>query len=487
MHVLKARHTLVVSDIHLTEAEAPHPHLPLWKRYKRAEYFVDAAFGAWLQNMQKSCEGPIELVLNGDIFDFDAVMARPNDDRFPVSWVEKARGLSPEEPKSLFKMERILADHSLWCRTMGDFVRAGHRVVFVIGNHDLEVHWPAVQNAIIDAFKISPEERQNVIFTEWFFISNGDTLIEHGNQYDSYCMCTNPLFPTIRKNKKDLIRLPFGNLANKFMLNGMGLFNPHVQTGYIMGFREYMVFFFKYIIRTQPFLLWTWFWGACCTLAYSLHEGLLPASRDPLSVEDRVEKIAAHSNATPRIVRQLYEIRAHPASHDPLRILRELWLDRFFLFFLILYVGFNLYTFFNALVPISMWWMLLPIAVLMPFFLFYARSIQSPLTAYEQAPDEAIALSSHISGVARVVHGHTHSEAHMKVRNIELLNTGSWSPAFEDLECTRPYGIKPFAWIKPAPQADTSIEGAAASASDGRVAELWQWTESGPERCPSAF
>ena len=132
-----------------------------------------------------------------------------------------------------------------------------------------------------------------MVFTEWFYLSGGDTLFEHGNKYDAYSLCANPIHPTIRKNRHELMRLPFGNLANKFMMNGMGYFNPHVQSRYIMTFAEYVRFFFTKIVRSQPMLVWTWFWGALVTLIYSIHEGLLPSNRDPLTVEDRVEAVAA--------------------------------------------------------------------------------------------------------------------------------------------------------------------------------------------------
>ena len=51
----------------------------------------------------------------------------------------------------------------------------------------------------------------------------------------------------------------------------------------------------------------------------------------------------------------------------------------------------------------------------------------------------------------------------------ELINTGTWSPAFEDVEYTRPFGRKCFAWIRPD--------------GDGpRIAELLEWTDPGCRR-----
>jgi hypothetical protein len=50
----------------------------------------------------------VELILAGDTFDFDTIVAIPEPAPFPVSWLERMRGLNAEEPKSTWKMRRIL-------------------------------------------------------------------------------------------------------------------------------------------------------------------------------------------------------------------------------------------------------------------------------------------------------------------------------------------------------------------------------------------
>ena len=242
-------HTVVLSDVHLADAEIPPPDNPLWKRYKHPDLFVDGSLKRLLEELQRQIDGPIELVLNGDLFDFDSVMVIPESPDFPVSWLERRRGLNAQEPKSRFKIRRILQDHPMFVQALRAFLLEGHRVVFVIGNHDIELHWPSVQKEIRDHFDLPEDLRRNVSFAEWFYISGGDTLIEHGSQYDAYCLCSNPIFPLIRKGSKRSVRLPFGNLAGRYMTNGMGLFNPHVESSFIMSLREYLIFFFKHLIR----------------------------------------------------------------------------------------------------------------------------------------------------------------------------------------------------------------------------------------------
>ena len=315
-----AENTIVVSDIHLADAEPPYLHHPLWKEFKRPKHFIDSSFRSFLEYVQTTIPSAIELVFNGDIFDFDSVMELPANSSFNLSWLEKIRGLNSEEEKSRFKIKVILDAHPVWVSALKNFMEAGHRVIFVIGNHDLELHWPSVQADIFNRLGLAETHRTQMRFCEWFYISNKDTLIEHGNQYDAYCLCSNPIHPLVRKGSRVMVRLPFGNLAGKYMVNGMGLMNPHATASYIKSSMwEYIRFYYRYMMRAQPFLLWTWFWSALVTLFQSLREGFLPAMKDPLTVDARIENIAEKSNASVLVVLALKEVHVHPAILIPLR------------------------------------------------------------------------------------------------------------------------------------------------------------------------
>lgn len=471
---ISAAHTIIVSDLHLADAEPPHPRNRLWKRFKSVDLFVDRTFALFLQELQNRIPTPIELIFNGDVFDFDSVMTFPKEPLFPISWLERRRGLAAEETKSRFKIQVILTAHSVWLDALRGFILNGNRVVFNIGNHDMELHWPSVRRDIVDKLNLPETLRDHVRFTEWFYISNQDTLVEHGNQYDAYCLCSNPINPLIKKRSKILVRLPFGNLAGKYMLNGMGLMNPHVESSFIKeSVYEYVVFFLKYVIRTQPLLLFTWFWGAMVTLVVSLQEGAHRALSDPLTIDARVEDIAQRSNSTSRVVWALKEVHAHPAIFNPIKILRELWLDRAILFGLILYASFQFFTVVNIFVNVSLWWMVVPLVMLLPMLIFYARSVESDVMKVQEMGYELTPVAARIARVRRVVQGHTHREKFSRIGQVEYVNCGTWSPAYHDVECTRPYGRKCFAWIRPA-SAEVS-KGVGGNEGD-RVAGLFEWT-----------
>src|SRR5690606_13060474 len=148
--------------------------------------------------------------------------------------------------KSLYKTKIILKQHFIFINALKTFIKDGHKVIFIIGNHDIEFYWPSTQKEIISSLTETREEESRVTFCEWFYVSQKDTLIEHGHQYDSYCLCLDPINPLIIRNKKFKIRLPFGNLANRYMLNRIGLKNPHDEKSFIKTSMEFVEFFFKY-------------------------------------------------------------------------------------------------------------------------------------------------------------------------------------------------------------------------------------------------
>ncbi len=467
-------HTLVLSDLHLSDAQDPLPDNPLWKRYKHRDLFVDeqlSKFIAWVGTVGDG--GPVELVFNGDIFDFDAVVALPKNPNANPSWLERRRGVGPEEPKSRFKMRVILDEHPLFVAAVRDLLAAGHRVVFVIGNHDVELHWPGVREELrarlTTGLTLQPDQLR---VCEWFFISEGDTLLEHGNQYDSYCLCNNPLNPLIEIGSRPRIRVPFGNLAARYIMNGIGLINPHVTSSWMRSPTEYFQFLVNYVPKVDPWILWTWFWGAFVVSFVALRDGFQPDLVDPMTVERRVEEVASRAHATPAQVRGLMALRVHPATFDPPKILRELWLDRVILLFLLTFGSFQLFAFANVIATFSVLWAFVPFLLLLLPFLLYARSIHSDVDNVERALRKRIPLASRIVGVKRAVLGHTHRAIHQWIGGVEVLNTGTWSPAFHDVECQQPYGSKNFAWIEP-------FEGS-------RRAALYEWTPDGARRISAA-
>jgi UDP-2,3-diacylglucosamine pyrophosphatase LpxH len=445
-----AKYTAIISDLHLCEAQPINPKYPLWKKFKTKQFFFDDVFSTFLHEIENKAKGEqVELILNGDIFDFDSVMRLPENPIFRISNLEKKRGLFPRAERAHFKIKVILEDHFVFAEALADFVQRGHRVVFVMGNHDLELHYSETQEEIRHALKLTEQSDHQVRFVEWFYISNEDTLIEHGNQYDPYCLCEDPINPFVQGYNYITLKLPFGNLACRYIMNGMGFFNPHVDSNYIMGIREYVTIFLRYMARAQPFLVFTWFFGSVTTLTQSFKDRLAAPIRNPLKIEDRIDDIAAKANAEPRMVRELKELFVAPAASNPFLLARELWLDRAFLIGVAFFLVFQLFIFIRQVYDLSFFWAFIPMFFMLPFFLFYSQSITSLVSNYKEPSEKIMAMASAITHVKRIIYGHTHSVRHEMIGAVEHLNSGCWSPAFLDIECTKPIDQKTFVWISP--------------------------------------
>ncbi len=465
------RHTFIVSDLHLSDGEEPDGRRPLWRRYKSPEHFIDDDFAALLDHFRSLSGGePAELILNGDIFDFDCVLAVPDAPPFPVSWLERARGLWSEEAKSVWKLERMLADHPGFLRALTQWMAEGHEIVYVIGNHDLEMHWPATQDLLREALGVPASHHDSLRFCPWFVLSGGDTLVMHGNQLDPYCLCQDPLHPFIAVDGRVRVRLPFGDLAGKMLSNGIGWFNPHVESSFVRPIHAWIIFFYQHILRHQPFILLTWLWSSIVVLYTSLLEGFSPAIRDPLTLEQRVEDTARRAHTTAAVVRALHEVRAHPAVFRPLKVARELWLDRAFLLLAAIVVSIQATSTLHFFAGMSGWWMFAILALLVPPVLFYAARVDSDVTEVDRIIQRRLPLLARIAGVERVVMGHTHRARHVIEQNVELANTGHWAPGFQDMECTVRDGKRGFAWLAPT--------------GGARHLQLREWQDDGSARIP---
>ena len=437
--------------MHLSDAEPFDPARPLWKLYKRKELFFDAEFMRCLRSVEEGHDGPTELVLNGDIFDFDNITELPEESDHPVDWLARQRGLTSEEWMSAFKMKRIINDHRGWFEEIGDFVRRGNRLVYVVGNHDIEVAWPKVQTLIREAmgFLDATPSKESVEFCSWFYISEEDTYISHGHQYDPYCSVPDPMHPFITISGRPLVRLPFGELAERYMLNGMGYFNPHATSNFIMSLPKYIRFFFKYMLRTQPLLIWSWFWGAVTTLILTFSHFLRPSIRDPLSVERRTREVAEASNATPQMVRELLAVSSPSACTNPIRIIRELWLDRALLLLAIIYGGVQFVATINLMWPVDPRWVFLPILLMSPFLFVYSYSVNSTVFQKPLLDEGLSKLLEKITGVRQVVFGHSHEPEESQVGSLRYFNSGFWSPAYAEPECINRIGVPTMVWIRP--------------------------------------
>lgn len=421
---------LVVSDLHLSDIE---DHADGWKAHKSARHAFDDELGELLRWFRESgSEGAeLTLVLNGDVFDFDLVTAVPTSAPWPISRAERRFGLEPTPSRSVWKLQRILQDHPRFLQALEEFLTAGHRIVYVMGNHDREFHFEQVQAALIEELQRTAARAGRILpsrsleFEPWFFHVAGVLYAEHGQQYDYYSSFRHVLHPELVRKGERTIALPMGNLSNRFLVNRMGYFNPHASD-YILDLFRYASHWMKYYALARRSLVVNWFWGSMRVmgrlLAYRQQYHAKPRRYDLL-----LEAAAQRAALPVATLEALARLHKPPITTRFYRIVREFWIDR-----LVMLIGMLAATFGLALTPAP-----LSVKIMLPLALFpligsaYERLAQGDtiFTVEHQVPEFARTVSELLQ-VRVVTFGHTHRPRVIPLaKGTSFVDTGTWAPA----------------------------------------------------------
>jgi len=118
----------------------------------------------------------VELVINGDLVDFLAEAGSVPMGERPFIASERD---AAETFKVIVERERSFFD------ALGAFVGRGHRLVLLLGNHDLELCLPRVRQALMEALHVNGNNDFQFIYDNEAYVV-ADALIEHGNRYDEW-------------------------------------------------------------------------------------------------------------------------------------------------------------------------------------------------------------------------------------------------------------------------------------------------------------
>ena len=424
---------LVVSDIHLVDVEE---HDDGWKAYKSAQYVVDDSFDDLVTNFtEEAASGDrLTLLLNGDIIDFDMVTDVPEDPPWKVTRHERKVGLDPTEEKSVWKLDRVLGHHPAFVSTLARFIAAGHKVVYIMGNHDREFHFPAVQNRFISALEKRARQlnirltRGSMEFEPWFYYVPNEIYVEHGHQYDHYSSFRYLLHPVVKEGDEDQLALPMGNLANRVLMSRMGYFNPHAG-GFILGLFHYMWHWLKHYALSRRSLVIPWFFGSLWVVARLLRMKKMLRLPPPEHLE-RLREVGRSFDLTPGEVEALGQLQQTPITQRLFRILHEFWIDRVII--ALLMTGGTIAL---ALVPIPLWIKLMvPLSSFPLLYLIYemATKNESIWVIETELPQRARALAK-VLPARLVVLGHTHVPRSIPIsRAIEYVDSGTWAPIWRD-------------------------------------------------------
>lgn len=426
-----ARAYFVVSDIHLCDVE---DHADGWKAYKSARFSFDHELGAAVDEFLADGAPDDErvVVLNGDIIDFDLVTAAPKDPPWHVSRVERRRGMDPTEGKSVWKLQHVLADHPEFVAMLVRVLAAGQRVVYVMGNHDRELHFEAVQRAFSSAVAERAQadgvtiDLDRLTFEPWFFYVPGEIYAEHGQQYDYYNSFRFLLAPTLPDRKEPTLALPMGNLSNRELMSEMGFFNPHASN-YILNVYSYFVHWLRHYAFSRRNIATRWFFGSLVVMLQLLrNKGVL--TRHPPDHDRLVEELAERLGMPVSTVRALDGLKRQPITNRWYRVIREFWIDR-----LIVAVLMSGGTIVLALSPVPLWVKLMvPLSsfpLLFAIYEWFAHG-ETIFSAEHEACEYARAIARLVATPV-VTFGHSHTPLTVPIEpGVTYVNTGTWAPVW---------------------------------------------------------
>jgi len=231
---------VVVSDLHLSEGRHPDTR----KLAPTEDFFFDEEFSRFLEGFYSGALEPIHLIINGDLFDFLQVpITREEIDRSDhlkgLSEKEKAYickyGAKTDEASTILKLEKIARGHPVFFDSLHNFLAKGNRLTIIIGNHDIELFWPGVQECFrrlvrVDELAskagVSESMAANVRFSPWFYYDRDYSFYaEHGNQYEELNSFRYFLYPVLPRRQSEL-NLPVGSLFVRYLLNKVERINP---------------------------------------------------------------------------------------------------------------------------------------------------------------------------------------------------------------------------------------------------------------------
>jgi UDP-2,3-diacylglucosamine pyrophosphatase LpxH len=268
---MEEHNLLIVSDLHLSEGLVPESG-----KFSRMEDFLfDDSFARFLRYHQQVREQPRFggrpwlLAINGDFFDFLQVVSLPQEGQAlrSVKGVEQRRelranerdfGLGTTAGESVWKLRHIARGHQPFFAALGWFVACGNQIAVIKGNHDVELHWPQVQDRFVTEVEraytrrrltrdggppVTVEEcRARIHFYPWFYHEPGRVYVEHGGQYDAANHFRDYLDPVL-PDDPERIQLPWGSLFVRYLFNEVEDVHPFADN--VKPYTRYLGWAFK--------------------------------------------------------------------------------------------------------------------------------------------------------------------------------------------------------------------------------------------------
>lgn len=231
---------LIVSDLHLG-ADLKRTGFA----FLRGVATLDREFGRFLDwyGAHRESDRPWRLIVNGDMVDFINVTLVPGEGEADLGFVvtddERRFGLEGEEAKVAWMMDRVIDRHRPLFEKLGAFLAAGNELAIVRGNHDVEFHWPKVQERFVQRLAELGAPPASIRFLPWFYYEPGAIFVEHGHQYDDYSSFEYLLAP-VSPDAPSRVDLPLSHYAIRYLANAFPNITTHDKDGW--SFFDYIRF-----------------------------------------------------------------------------------------------------------------------------------------------------------------------------------------------------------------------------------------------------
>jgi len=172
----------------------------------------------------------------------------------PLSPREERYGLGTTPEQTAWKLHYCGSNHPGFFEALARFLARGHRLAYVKGNHDVDVHWPLVQETFRDLVVEAAQRcadlegtdhqalRERIEFWPWVYYEPGLLYVEHGNQYEPANFFRDFLNPVLPEDPQRL-ELPLGSFIVRYAFNSLETVHPWADN--VKPATDYVKWLFK--------------------------------------------------------------------------------------------------------------------------------------------------------------------------------------------------------------------------------------------------
>jgi UDP-2,3-diacylglucosamine pyrophosphatase LpxH len=207
----------VLSDLHLGAGRPESNYLE--------DFTVDNLLARFLQQIWHESESEqreIELIINGDLFEFLQVPAVDQYD--PTANYPLETYLDSSEAASIKRLDLIVQAHPEVFEALSDFMQVEapqRRITIIKGNHDVNLYWSGVKARLREVLNASGERSSLLLFAEEF-VSREKIYVEHGHQRTEKMNCYHDFLDPRRPNDLSQLYYPAGAYFAIDFLNQVG-------------------------------------------------------------------------------------------------------------------------------------------------------------------------------------------------------------------------------------------------------------------------